>query len=116
MNWVAGLWNLATKGLSERRRVPRFATDGPVLIQAVNGTSTEISGNAVNVSARGIMFRTALPIVKNSRLKLVVRLPGQNRQSDRALVCTGRVIRLQRDGFGGFAIAVTFDKVRETEG
>ncbi len=94
-------------GFGDRRLHFRF----PVVLEVgyhiwANQTRGErLSGRTVNMSSKGILFQTAYPVTRGSRIELEVEWPAvRQRGLDVCLNVRGRAVRI-RDG----CIAVRID-------
>jgi hypothetical protein len=96
----------------ERRKMPRLPMEVLVRIK-LPGTSTEIFGETLNVSAGGIYFRTASDCLEaGEELELVLILPERLTMAPAPLLVAahGKVLRIHRQTFDerfGIALEVS---------
>ncbi len=90
---------------AERRRDKRYPVHFPVTVKLA---TTEMSAQSENLSLRGILLSSNFLISEGSTVELEVGV-AQTPEHDLLLTARGKVLRLQPQTSGKFAIAVACD-------
>ena len=90
--------NSDTKRPVERRRTGRFPIERDVRYKVLSKKSTgEVgSGQTVNISSSGVLFKADAFLVPGKRVELSISWPAQlNNKANLKLVARGRVVRCE---------------------
>jgi PilZ domain-containing protein len=82
----------------ERRAGQRFALHTPVLVHSAHD-DRDASGFTQDLSAKGIFFCTALPLLEGESIEITVVMPSEITLGESMRVrCRGRVLRVKACG------------------
>jgi hypothetical protein len=91
----------------KHRRSVRYPVHLPVLAK-LPGASLPIVGRSENISLHGMLFFSDYLIIERSAVEFTIDLGGAP-QRPASLTARGKVLRVQPQPTGNFAIAVAFD-------
>jgi hypothetical protein len=87
----------------ERRIDPRVNVNVPLRFRVLNiPDSQELTGESINISQRGILFATAIPLIVGTPLEVSLKMPRElagYAASD--LKCIARVVHVEPNAFLG---------------
>lgn len=87
----------------ERRIDTRVNVNVPVRFRVLNSPGAqELSGESINISQRGILFATAIPLIVGTPLEVWLKMPRElagDATSD--LKCVARVVHVEPNAFLG---------------
>jgi hypothetical protein len=87
----------------ERRIDPRVNVNVPLRFRVLNiPNSQELTGESINISQRGILFATAIPLAVGTSLEVWLKMPRElagDATSD--LKCVARVVHVEPNAFLG---------------
>ncbi len=87
----------------ERRIDTRVNVNVPVRFRVLNSPGAqELSGESINISQRGILFATAIPLIVGTPLEVWLKMPRElagDATSD--LKCIARVVHVEPNAFLG---------------
>jgi hypothetical protein len=94
----------------ERRAAQRFDLHLPVSVR-VAGSERDGCGYTQNLSARGALFHTDLPMAEADAMEITLVMPSEITLAESMRVrCRGRVLRVVSSGTGGgFVVAVQLE-------
>lgn len=92
----------------EKRATRRFFLDLPIAVKFLDNGTYEVTGHTRDVSSRGVFFYLDSEIAEGTGIEFVMTLPSEITFTGPIRVhCTGRIIRVTRDGKGqGVAVAI----------
>src|ERR1700732_2069597 len=93
-----------------RRREPRYDLRLPVSVSLRSDIPSEIMAVSENISSHGILLSSEAAIPEGTSIKLMVALRHPSARGNTHLTATGRVLRMERRGSRGFAVAVCCDE------
>jgi len=93
-----------------RRRERRYDLRLPVSVSLQSDIPAEIIAVSENISSHGILLSSEAAIPEGTSIKLMVALRRPSPWGNTHLTAAGRVLRLERRGSGGFAVAVCCDE------
>jgi hypothetical protein len=87
----------------ERRTDTRVNLNMPLRFRVLNTpNSPELSGESINISQRGILFTTAVPLLVGTPLEVSLRMPrALAGHAASELNCVARVVHVEPDAFIG---------------
>jgi hypothetical protein len=94
----------------ERRAAQRFDLNLPVSVRLA-GSEREGSGSTQNLSAKGALFHTDLPMVEAVAVEITLVMPSDITLAENMRVrCRGKVLRVLSSAVGtGSVVAVQFE-------
>ena len=93
-----------------RRRERRYDLRLPVSVSLYSDIPGEIMATSENISTHGILLSSEAAIPEGTSVELTVALQRPSQWGNTHLTAAGRVLRLERRGSGGFAVAVCCDE------
>jgi len=93
------------QGQLERRKGQRFDTHIPVSV-CLAGDRREVRSFTQNVSARGLLLCTSLPLAEMDVVELHLTLPSEITMTENARIqCRGRILRVNSAAWDGKYLA-----------
>ena len=93
-----------------RRRERRYDLRLPVSVSLYSDIPGEIMAVSENISTHGILLSSEAAIPEGTSIELMVALRRPPPWGNTHLTAAGKVLRLERRGSGGFALAVCCDE------
>jgi hypothetical protein len=93
-----------------RRRERRYDLRLPVSVSLHSHIPGAIMAVSENISSHGILLSSEAAIPEGTSIKLMVALRHPSARGNTHLTATGRVLRMERRGSRGFAVAVCCDE------
>jgi len=97
---------------TERRLADRFSLKIPLQVRILKSAIQEHEAESLNVSIRGIYFRTDLPLREGTPVHLIFEMPQDvTRKPASQWRCTGHVVHVQPSSVphDGIYVGVAFD-------
>ena len=100
---------LATPATHEKRVVPRYRLNLPILVRWHNGETYTCGGFTRDVSTKGVFVLCSEKLPLNTTVEIEILLPTSGKIPGRALKSTGRVVRTYDENEGeGIALEGQF--------
>ena len=93
-----------------RRRERRYDLRLPVSVSLHSHIPGAIMAVSENISSHGILLSSEAAIPEGTSIELMVALRHPSARGNTHLTATGRVLRMERRGSRGFAVAVCCDE------
>jgi hypothetical protein len=92
---------------TERRLVDRLTLKIPLRVSILKSAKQEHRAESLNVSSRGVYFRTNLPLRKGTPVHVMFEMPEEvTHKPASEWRCTGHVVHVQPSSFPDDAICV----------
>jgi hypothetical protein len=101
---------MPTMSDSDKRATRRFPLNLPVAVKVKTADLKEVVSQTRNVSARGVFFTMEAAPAEGTEVEFTLTLPPEITLTEALRIhCTGRVVRVDKDGTK-FGIAAAIDK------